>query len=148
MDSKIIKGGENEMENKELVKYSCKVVVSENLLDELPKYISEELTQRIGENTAFVGVDGMRQYLSAIKQTYPDYAMKIIRQFADGDYAISEFIMRGTHKGEFIGITPTNEVLEITGVDIDRVSDCKIVEHGGSANTFEAFWKHHLIRPV
>jgi predicted ester cyclase len=56
--------------------------------------------------------------------------MKIIRQFEDGDTIISEFIMKGTHKGEFIGITPTNKIIEITGVDIDRVVDGKIVEHG------------------
>ena len=74
--------------------------------------------------------------------------MKIIRQYSDGDYVISEFIMRGTHKGEFIGIKPTNKVLEITGVDIDKVIDGKIVEHGGAANTFETFIEHHLVKPV
>lgn len=74
--------------------------------------------------------------------------MKIIRQYAADDYVISEFIMRGTHKGKFIGITPTNKVLEITGVDIDKVIDGKIVEHGGATNTFETFFEHHLIKPV
>ena len=63
-------------------------------------------------------------------------------------YVISEFIMRGTHKGDFLGITPTNKVLEITGVDIDRVVDGKIVEHGGSTETFETFWTNGLIKPV
>lgn len=29
-----------------------------------------------------------------------------------------------------------NKVLEITGVNIDKVIDEKIVEHGGAANTF------------
>ena len=61
---------------------------------------------------------------------------------------ISEFIMTGTHKGDFLGITPTNKVISINGVDIDKVIDGKIVEHGGAANTFDAFWEHHLIKPV
>ena len=74
--------------------------------------------------------------------------MKIIRQYTDGDYVISEFILRGTHKGDFLGITPTNKVLEITGVDIDRVVDGKIVEHGGSTETFGTFWTNGLIKPV
>ena len=56
--------------------------------------------------------------------------------------------MRGTHRGAFLGITPTNKVLVITGINIDKVSDGKIVEHSGAANTFEAFYKHHLIKPV
>ena len=136
------------MSKKELVKYFYEVIVSENMLDELAKYISEDCVQKIGEKTIFIGVDGMKQHLLALKKTYPDYTMKIIRQYIEGEYVISEFIMKGTHKEDFIGIKPTNKVLEITGVDIDKVIDGRIVEHGGAANTFETFFEHHLIRPV
>lgn len=73
----------------------------------------------------FIGIDGMRQHLEAVKKTYPDYTMKIIRQYEADDYVISEFIMKGTHVGDFFGITPTNKVLEITGVDIDKIIDGK-----------------------
>lgn len=90
----------------------------------------------------------MRQHLAEVKKTYPDYTMNIIKQYADGDYVISEFIMQGTHKGEFIGIKPTNKKLTITGVDIDKVVDGKIVEHGGATNTFDTFFENNLIRPV
>ena len=61
-----------------------------------------------------IGIVGMRKHLVALKETYPDYAMKIIRQYSDGDYVISEFIMRGTHKGEFIGIKPTESWARVT----------------------------------
>ena len=136
------------MNNEDIVKYFYEVIVSKNLLDELPKYIAEDCVQRVGEKEIFMGIDGMKQHLVALKKTYPDYTMKIIRQYVTDDYVISEFIMRGTHKGEFFGITLTNEVLEITGVDIDKVIDGKIVEHGGATNTFEAFFEHHLIKPA
>ena len=136
------------MNNKDIIKYFYEIVVSENLLDELPQYIAENCVQKVGGNEVFIGIDGMRQHLMAVKKTYPDYTMKIIRQFEDGDTVISEFVMRGTHKGEFIGIMPTSKVIEITGVDIDKVVGGKIVERGGAANTFEAFWENGLIKPV
>lgn len=136
------------MNKKELVKYFYEVIVSENMLDELSQYISEDCVQRIGEKTIPTGVAGMKQHLLAVKKTYPDYTMKIIRQYIDGDYVVSEFIMRGTHKENFMGIKPTNKVLEIIGVDIDKVIDGRIVEHGGATNTFEAFFEHNLIRSV
>ena len=136
------------MNNAELVKTFYEVIVSENRLDELERYISDDCVQKVGEKEIHIGIVGMRKHLAALKETYPDYAMKIIRQYSDGDYVVSEFIMRGTHKGEFIGIKPTNKVLEITGVDIDKVVDGKIVEHGGAANTFETFIEHHLVKPV
>lgn len=136
------------MNSKEIVKYFYEVVVSENLLDELPKYISNACVQKDGKNETFMGIEGMRQHLLAIRKTYPDYTMEIIRQFEDGETVVSEFIMRGTHKGEFIGITPTNKVIEMKGVDIDKVVSGKIVEHGGAVNTFDAFWENGLIKPV
>lgn len=37
------------MKNKDIVKYFYEVIVSENLLDELSKYISEDCVQRAGE---------------------------------------------------------------------------------------------------
>lgn len=136
------------MEKKDIVKYFYEVIVSENRLDELFKYVSEGCVQRVGEREIFIGIDGMKQHLLALRRTYPDYTTKIIRQYTADDYVISEFIMRGTHRGDFVGITPTNQVLEITGVDIDKVVDGRIVVHGGAANTFETFLEHHLIQPV
>ena len=136
------------MDNKDIVKYFYEVIVSENMLDELSKYIPEDCVQKIGEKTFFIGIDGMKQHLIALKKTYPDYTMKIIRQHVADEYIISEFIMKGTHKGDFAGITPTNKLLEITGIDIDKVIDGRIVEHGGATNTFETFFEHHLIKPV
>ena len=136
------------MNNKEVIKYFYEVVVSKNLLDELPQYISEDCVQKVDKNEIFIGINGMRKHLEAVKKTYPDYTMEIIRQFEDGETVISEFIMRGTHKGNFIGIAPTNKDIEMTGVDIDKVVNGKIVEHGGAVNTFDAFWKNGLIKPV
>ena len=136
------------MNNKDIVKYFYEVIVSENRLEALSKYIAEDCMQRTGEKTIFIGVDGMKQHLLVFRETYPDYTMKIVRQYTADDYVISEFVMKGTHKGNFAGITPTNQVLEITGVDIDKVIDGRIVEHGGAANTFETFFEHHLIKPV
>ena len=136
------------MKSAERIKYFYETVISENQIERMAEFISPECCVKMGEKLIPVGIEGIKEHIKATKQTYPDYRMKITKQFCDGDYVISEFVMRGTHKGEFIGITPTNKVLEITGVDIDKVIDGKIVEHGGAANTFETFFEHHLIKPV
>ena len=136
------------MENKDIVTYFYETVVSENLLDQVSQYVSESCVVKAGETIIHVGVDGMKQHLIDVKKTYPDYTMKIIKQYADGDYVISEFIMEGTHEGEWIGIKPTHKRLSFTGVDIDKVIDGKIVDHGGAVNNFEKLYEHHLIKPV
>ncbi len=74
--------------------------------------------------------------------------MKIIRQFEDDNYVISEFIMEGTHEGEWLGMKPTHKKLTFTGVDIDKVVDGKIVEHGGAVNTFDTLYAEGMLKPV
>lgn len=136
------------MDKKAIVKYFYETVVSKNLLEELPDYISENCTLKAGETIIPLGLEGMRQHLIDVRKTYPDYTMRIIKQYEDGDYVISEFVMEGTHEGEWLGIKPTHKKLSITGVDIDRVSGGKIVEHGGAANTFETLYENEMIKPV
>ena len=136
------------MEKKDIVKYFYETIVSENLLEELPQFIAEDCVVKVGEQIIPVGIDGMKQHLVDVKKTYPDYTMKILKQYADGDYVISEFIMEGTHEGEWIGIKPTHKRLSLTGVDIDKVVDGKIAEHGGAVNTFDTLYEENLIKPV
>ena len=136
------------MEKKDIVKYFYETIVSENLLEDLPQSIAKDRVANAGAQITPVGIDGMKQHLVDVKKTYPDYTMKILKQYADGDYVISEFIMEGTHEGEWIGIKPTHKRLSFTGVDIDKVVDGKIAEHGGAVNTFDTLYEENLIKPV
>jgi len=134
------------MNNKELIRYFYETVVSNKLLDEVPKFIAENCVARAGEKVIPLGIEGMKQHLIDVKKTYPDYTIKIIRQYCDGDYVISEFIMDGTHSGEWLGMKPTGKRLSFTGVDIDKVVNGKIIEHGGAVNTFETLFEEQLIK--
>ena len=133
------------MKSAERIKYFYETIISENQIERMAEFISPECCVKMGEKLIPVGIDGMKEHIKATKQTYPDYKMKIIKQFCDGDYVISEFIMEGTHKGEWIGIKPTGKRLVFTGVDIDKVIDGLIVEHGGAVNTFETLFEAGMI---
>lgn len=133
------------MKSAERIKYFYETIISENQIERMAEFISPECCVKMGEKLIPVGIDGMKEHIKATKQTYPDYRMKIIKQFCDGDYVISEFIMEGTHKGEWIGIKPTGKRLVFTGVDIDKVIDGLIVEHGGAVNTFETLFEAGMI---
>ena len=136
------------MKSAERVKYFYETVISENQIERMAEFISPECCVKMGEKLIPVGIDGMKEHIQATKQTYPDYRMKITKQFCDGDYVISEFIMEGTHKGEWIGIKPTGKRLVFIGVDIDKVIDGLIVEHGGAVNTFETLFEAGMIGTI
>lgn len=134
------------MDIKERIKYFYEVITSNRLIDEVSEYVSDDCIIRLGEKIIPVGIDGMKQHLIEVKKTYPDLKMTIIRQYCDGAYVISEFVMEGTHQGEWLGLKPTGKAISITGVNIDKVVDRKIVEHGGAANTFDALFAANIIR--
>ena len=136
------------MDKKELIRYFYEIIVSKNLFSQLSQYISEDCVYVDGERKIPLGAEGMKEHLTAVRQTYPDYTMRILRQYQDGDYIISEFVMEGTHEGEWIGIKPTHKRLSFTGIDIDKVVAGKIVEHGGAVNTFETLYEQRMIKPV
>lgn len=55
--------------------------------------------------------------------------------------------MTGTHCGEWPpGAKPTNKPVRITAVNVDRIRQGRIVEHGGAANELKAFIEIGLIR--
>lgn len=136
------------MNSAERIKYFYETIVSENQIERMGEFVSPECCVKMGEKRIPIGIDGMKEHIKATKQTYPDYRMKIIRQFCDGDYVISEFIMEGTHRGEWIGMKPTGKRLVFTGVDIDKVVDGLIVEHGGAVNTFETLLEAGMIGAI
>jgi len=136
------------MDNKEKIKYFYEYITSNHLIDEIHNYVANDCVVRIGESIIPTGIDGMRQHLIDVRKTYPDLKMTIIRQFSDGDTVISEFIMEGTHMGEWLGMKPTGKKLWMTGVDIDKLADGKIVEHGGAVNTFETLFEAGIIKTV
>ena len=136
------------MDNKAIVKYFYEVIASENCLDEVSEYISRNCVLNMNGKIISMGFEGMIEHLKAVRRTYPEYSMKITRQFIDSDYVISEFIMTGTHEGEWLGMKPTHKELSFSGINIDKITDVKIVEHGGAVNTFETFWENGLIQAV
>jgi predicted ester cyclase len=84
------------------------------------------------------GLDRMREHVLGVRRTWPDLHITIDRQIAEGDWVATCITARGTHLGEWLGITATGKQVTITGVNVDRFVDGKMVEHGGAANMFEA----------
>jgi len=67
---------------------------------------------------------GMAEFLTA----FPDLQVTIPDLIAKGDKVWAYTIMRGTHKGEFMGWKPTGKKIEVEGVEIARLVNGKVVE--------------------
>jgi len=61
----------------------------------------------------------------------PDFSMTIEDLISDGDKVWGRMTARGTQKGQFGPIPPTNKKFEITVIDVMRFKEDKLVEHWG-----------------
>ncbi len=73
------------MDNKAIAHF-YEVIVSENRLDEVSQYISKNCILNMNGKIIPIGFEGMKEHLVAVRETYPDYSMKIVRQFIDRNY--------------------------------------------------------------
>ena len=76
------------------------------------------------------GSESLKQFLTMIFKSFPDFHINIEDIIAEGDKVwILVKTNTGKHTGEFMGIAPTGKKLSTLAVDILRVVNGKIVEY-------------------
>jgi len=75
-----------------------------------------------------VSREGVIEFDKMIIKGFPDNSWTIEEKFAVGDKVITRWIYKGTHEGEFMGIPPTGNKVELGGILISRIENGKIVE--------------------
>jgi len=135
-------------ENKRLVRRYIEEIVNTGNVDKIAEFVSPdyiEMDDRTGQSR---GVEGAKSHVLGVRETYPDLRLTIGQQIAEGDWVATRITARGTHLGSWLGMKPTGRAVEITGVNLDRVVDGRIVEHGGAANLLEPLLEIGAIRVV
>ena len=75
------------------------------------------------------GPEDVKQFQAEFRSAFSDLHATIEDQIAEGDRVVSRWKMRGIHGGEFRGIAPMGEEVEINGIGIFRFSpEGKVVE--------------------
>jgi predicted ester cyclase len=135
-------------ENKMIVRRYIEEAVNTGNLEKLVEFISPDYIETLDPSKKVLGVEGARQHIMGVRQTFPDLYLTVENQIAEGDWVVTCIRARATHQGEWIGIKPTGKEVEITGVNVDKIINGRIVEHGGAANMFEALLSIGAIQVV
>ncbi len=120
--------------NKQLVRRWYEDVVSTGAVERIAEFVAADYVEVHDGVRHELGIDGAREHVLGVRRTYPDLRLTVDQQIAEGEWVVSRVTMRGTHRGEWLGIAPTGRAIVVTAVDIDRVVGGRIVEHGGAAN--------------
>jgi predicted ester cyclase len=123
-------------QNKLVVRRYIEEVMNTGNVDRIAEFVSEEC------------VDAHRDHILSVKQTYPDLHLTIDRQIAEGEWVVTQVTAKGTHMGSWLGMRPTGKAVTISAVNVNRLVDGRIVEHGGAANSLEALLEIGAVRVV
>jgi predicted ester cyclase len=121
-------------ENKLLVRRFYEEVVNTGNTDLIESLVSQEYCEVHDGTKHAVGIEGAKAHIVGVRQTYPDLHITIDQQIAEGEWVVSSITERGTQKGAWLGMKPTGKPVAFTGVNVDRVVNGRIVEHGGAVN--------------
>jgi len=135
-------------DNKLLVRAYIEEVVNTGDVERLERFIAPDYRETLDTTGQSRGIEAARQHVLGVRSVYPDLQLTVEQQIAEGEWVATRITARATHLGSWLGMGPTGKAVEITGVNLDRVVDGRIVEHGGAANMFEAFLAIGAIRVV
>ena len=73
------------------------------------------------------------RFFDAVNAAFPDYRLLLENILVKGNRVMVRYTISGTHKGEFMGLTATNQQVAITGIHVFRVYGGQIVEYWDGA---------------
>ncbi len=118
--------------NKELVQAFIQELFTKGDLDAVDRYLAPKF---VNHDPPFPGApqgpDGMRQAAALFRQALPDWHSDLHQLIAEDDIVVERFTASGTHQGDLMGVAGTGETIALSGINIFRISDGKIVERWG-----------------
>src|SRR5271165_2788261 len=79
------------------------------------------------------GIQNIKNHIEGCRKAFPDLKFTIDDTIAERDEVVHHWTVRGTHKGLFLGMQPTNRKVTLDGTSIYRLENLKITET-------HAFW--------
>jgi len=101
-------------------------------LNAIGELATEDVVFRDRDMGEHRGHDDTRAFLTMYRTAFPDLRFAIEEQIAEGDKVVTRWKARGTHRGELMGIPPTERSVAVSGVTIDHIVDGRIAESIGS----------------
>jgi steroid delta-isomerase-like uncharacterized protein len=82
------------------------------------------------------GLEAWRQFTAPFTEAFPDLRLTVQDIAAEGDTIAARVAFRGTHRGEFLGIPPTDKEVAFSSMEFNRVVDGKVEEHWVELDVF------------
>ena len=113
-------------ENKALIRRFFNAIESGNfqVLDEI---VAEDYDDHLAGQTP--GRETVKTYFAGLRSAFSDLTLPISAIVAEGDRVAVLNSVRGTHRGEFIGLKPTGRSIDAMAFQLYRIENGPLAEH-------------------
>jgi len=116
-------------DNKALVRRFVDEVQSKGNTDLVDEICSPEFVNHSAPPGLRADLEGIKILTTMFKGAFPDSYFTVEDMIAEGDKVVTRKTFHGTHEGEFMGIPPSGRPVNVSIIDVVRISDGRVVEH-------------------
>lgn len=105
-----------------------------DFIDEVvaPNWVEHDPSSPEGMSSS---LEGAKRFVEMYRNAFPDIQITVEDLIAEKNKVVTRWTARGTHQGELMGIPPSGNRVEVTGINIDRIEGGKVVESWSNYDT-------------
>ena len=97
------------------------------------KLVSPEAIFHVpGRPEPMVGPAGHLAIVGMMRASFPDIQWTVEELTSEGDKVAARFTMRGTHRGQFMGVPPTEKTITVQALNVYHLKNGQIVKEYGA----------------
>ncbi len=114
-------------ENKQVAERVFEEIINKGNFEATNELVAEDY--RLNEPTGLPpGREGLRTLTQAYRNGFPDIRMSVEDMIGEEDQVAVRWSASGTHRGEFMGIPPSGQKVEVKGITWLRFKEGKVAE--------------------
>ena len=115
--------------NKKIIQRLYKEILEDWNMPLADDLVADQFTSHDWPEGSPSGPEAFRNYYSSIiRSVLPDARYEVDDMIAEGDKVVVRWRLLGTHKGNFLDISPTGRWVTLKGIAIYRLEDSKVTE--------------------
>jgi|SRR5215216_1097271 len=134
-------------ENKVIAYRILDEVFSQGNLSKIDELFSPDITVH-DPDKELRGREQVERGLTLLRRAFPDLYYTVEDMIAEDDKVVVRFTGRGTHQGEFRGVSPTGKAMSYTGIVILRFVESRLVDYWAVSDALGIFQQLGVYPPV
>jgi len=118
-------------QRKDLMKRFYDEILNQGNLDRIPELCTEDMVDHEAPPGMPEGLEGVKTFIETFRTGFPDIQVEVESAVEEGDMVAARCRVTGTHEGEFLGVPPSHNRIDIEWIDMVRVEGDKCAEHWG-----------------